>query len=142
MATFVFFHEFKGNLGLKLFNLNTDTFNAVLSNVAPNAATDDELADITQIANGNGYTTGGVALTGVAWAETGAGTGIWKWTHDDFSWTASAGSMADFRYVVWYDDTSTNDKLIGYVDAGSTISLAVGNTFTADVGSDGVFQLS
>lgn len=142
MATFVFFHEFKGNLGLNLFNLNTDTFKAVLTNSAPSAANDDELADITQIANGNGYTTGGVTLTGVAWAETGAGTGIWKWTHDDFSWTAATGSMADFRYVVWYDDTSTNDKLVGYVDAGSTISLAVGNTFTADVGSDGVFQLS
>lgn len=142
MATFTLFDEFIGNLGKKLIDLSADTFKAVLSNVAPNFQTDDELADITQIANGNGYTTGGVTLASVTFAETGAGTGIWRWTCADFSWTASGGTMATFRYIVIYDDTSTNDKLIGGVDYGSTVSLTIGNVFTVDVGANGLIEMS
>jgi hypothetical protein len=139
MATFTFFDEFKGNLGLGLFDLNGDTYKAVLTNTAPDAADDDTLSDITQIANGNGYTTDGVTLTGTGWAETGAGTGIWELTCDNFSWTASAGTMASFQYVVVNDVTA--DKLVGYIDVGSTVSLTVGNSFTANLGSGRLFVL-
>ena len=141
MATFTFFHEFKGNLGEKLIDMNGDTFKVALSNTAPTAATDDELADITQIANGFGYTTGGVTLANPSWAETGAGTGVWRFTSDDFSWTASGGDIATFRYLVLYSDTSTNDKLVGYLDYGGAVNITNGNTFTGDVGASGYFEL-
>ena len=85
MATFTLFDEFIFNLGAGNIDLDSHTFKIVLSNTAPTAATDDELADITQIANGNGYTTGGETLasvrvapsfklnraSAVAWAEAG-----------------------------------------------------------------------
>jgi hypothetical protein len=142
MPTFTFFHEFKNNLGNGAIDLDSHTFKAVLSNTAPTAATDDELADITQIANGSGYTTGGVTLTSVTWLETGAGLGVWRFTAADFSWTASGGTIGPFRYVVIYDDTSTGDKLVGYLDYGTSISVTDGNGFAADIGANGLFELS
>lgn len=142
MATAVMFHEAMLNIGKALIDLDSDTFKAVLSLVAPVQATDDELADITQIANGNGYTTGGVTLTGVTYTESGAGTGIWVFTSDDFAWTASGGSIADFRYVTVYSDTSTNDKLLLYIDYGATLTVTNGNSFTADVQATGLARFT
>lgn len=141
MATFIFFDEFKLNVTNTNINLSSDTFKVALSNTAPTLATDDELADITQITAANGYSSGGTALTSVSWAETGAGTGIWQFTSADVVFTASGGTIGPFRYVVLYSDTSTNDKLIGYLDYGSSISVTNGNTFTVDVGASGWFQL-
>ena len=142
MATFTLCHEFIFSLGGSDIDLDSDTFKAVLTNVAPTAAGSTVLTDITQIANGNGYTTGGVTLASVTWAETGSGTGIWQWTSADFSWTASAGSIATFRYVVIYDDTSASDKLVGFLDYGSALDITVGNSFTVDVGASGIFRAS
>ena len=142
MATFVLFDEFIFNLGAGNIDLDSHTFKAVLTNTAPTAATDDELADITQITQQFGYLTGGVTLASVTWAETGAGTGIWQWSAADFSWTASGGTFGPFRYVPIYSDTSTGDKLVGYLDYGSSIEITDGNSFTVDIGSSGIFQAS
>ena len=142
MPTFQFFHEFKNNLGNGAIDLDSHTFKAVLTNTAPTLGTDDELADITQIANGSGYTTGGVTLASVTWLETGAGLGVWRFTCADFSWTASGGTIGPFQYVVVYSDTSTGDKLVGMLDYGTAISVTTGNGFTADVGASGLFELS
>lgn len=130
------------NIGNGAVDLDSHTFKAVLSAVAPVQATSDELADITEIANGNGYTTGGVTLASVTYTESGAGTGIWVWTCADFSWTASAGSMADFRYVTIYSDTSTGDKLLLYIDYGATVTVTVGNTFLVDVQTAGLVRFT
>lgn len=142
MATWVMFHEAMYNIGNGAIDLDSHTFKAVLTNTAPSQAADDELADITQIAASNGYTTGGVTLSGVTWAETGAGTGVWQWTCSDFSWTASGGTMPDFRYVVIYDDTSTGDKLLAEVDYGGTVQITDGNSFTVDIQSNGVVRFT
>ena len=142
MATFTFFDEFGLNLGKKLIDLSADTFKLALTNTAPTADTDDELADVTQISGTNGYTTGGTALTGVTWAETGAGTGIWQFTSADVTFTASGGDIATHRYAVLYSDTSTNDKLVGYVDRGASAVVTNGNSRTWDVGASGWFTLT
>lgn len=144
MATFTFFDEFKKYLGDGTIDLDTHTFKIALTNTAPTTATDTVLANITQIANGNGYTTGGNTLGTVTWAETGAGTGIWQFTSADSVFTASGGSIATFRYVVLYDDTPTSpaDPLIGLLDFGSGVTVTTGNTFTVDVGANGWFRLS
>lgn len=142
MATFTFFHEFKKFLGDGTIDLDSHTFKAVLSNTAPVVGTEDELADITQIANGNGYTTGGVTLSSVTWSETGAGLGVWRWNAADFTWTASGGDIATFRYVIIYDDTASGDPLVGYYDYGSTLVITNGNAFTVDIGTNGIFELS
>ena len=50
------FNSFTTNLG-KEINLSSDTLGVVLTNIVPSKTLNTVLGDITQIANGNGYTT-------------------------------------------------------------------------------------
>jgi len=134
MATFTFYQDFKEQLGKGVHALSTHTIKVALTNTAPNVATHAALADITQISTGGGYTGGaggGVALSGVSYTET-TGTGTFIAT--DTVITASGGSIGPFRYAVFYNDTATSpaDALIGYVDYGSSITLADTESFTLD----------
>ena len=127
MAAFVKFNSFVEALGRKVHNLNADTLKVVLCNTAPVAA-NAVLADLTQIANGNGYTTGGSTAASNAYSQTG---GVAKLTATDVVFTAS-GAVGPFRYAALYNDTATNDELIGFWDYGSSITMASGDTFTVD----------
>lgn len=140
MSTFQVVDEFANFMGKKRDDLSADSFKAMLTDVAPTKAGTQVKADITEIAAGNGYSAGGVALSGVTWTETGAGTGIWQFSCSTFSWTASGGSIAQFRYVAIYDDTSTNKDVVGFLDAGTEINITVGNSYTVTVGANGVFR--
>ena len=133
MATFTLFNSFAGKVGDGTIDLDTHTFKCALTNVAP-VATNTVLADITQIAAGNGYSTGGVTLTGVVYTEPSAG--VWRWDSDNIVITASGGTMATFRYLVIYDDTAASDNLVGYYDAASQ-SLADGTSLTLTVNANG-----
>jgi hypothetical protein len=124
-------------------DLDTDTFKVALSNTAPDAAADDEFGDITEISAGFGYSAGGQTVDNVSLAESGGGTGVWIWTFDDETFTASGGSIGPFRYVIIYSDTSTGDKLVGYLDYGTAITLTDGNSFSADTtAGTGVIQFA
>lgn len=142
MATFTFFHEFKKFLADGTIDLDSHTFKAVLTNTAPVVATDDQLADIVEIAAGNGYTAGGLTLATVTWLETGGGTGVWRFSADDFAWTAAGGSIGPFRYIVICDDTPVGDPLVGLIDWGSAVTVPDGGVFTVDIGASGIFELS
>lgn len=138
MASFTKFNSFVEALAEKTHNLGSDTLKVVLTNSAPVAA-NTVLADITQIANGNGYTTGGTAATISSSAQT---SGTYKLVLADVTFTAS-GSMGPFRYAVLYNDTATSDELIGYWDYGSSITLAASETFTVDFdATNGVLQIA
>lgn len=144
MATFTLFDEFLKHLGDGTIDLDTHSFRAMLSNVAPSQSANSIKADITEIAAGNGYVATGVALTGVTWLETAGGSGIWRFTAADPSWTASGGAIATHRYLVIYDDTPTSpaDPLVGYADRGSTADIPDGSTRTWDIGASGLFEMS
>lgn len=135
------FDTFIGFVGSGDIDLDTHAFKAVLSNTAPNPDTHDELVDITQIANGFGYVTGGVALTSVTWTETAANSGIWEWASADFEWTASGGSIGPFQYIPIYSDTSTSDKLVGYFNYGSPLTVPDGSIFRVQIGANGIFRI-
>lgn len=130
MATFNKFNQFVEDVGKGVHNLATGTLKVALTNTAP-AATDATLSQITQISNGNGYTTGGSTAASNAYTQT---SGTAKLTATDVVFTASGGSVGPFRYAVLYNDTPTSpaDPLIGYWDYGSSITLASGETFTVD----------
>lgn len=141
MATFVKFHDFLARLGNKEIDLDSDVFKAYLTNTAPDAATHSVKTDIAEIAAGNGYVAGGQTLT-VAWGETAPGSGVWRWTVVAPAWTAAGGAIAAHRYLVIYDDTHANDALVGYVDRGSSATVAVNTTRLWDIGASGAFELS
>ena len=138
MATFNKFNSFVEAVAEKVHNLGSDTLKVVLTISAP-SATNTVLANITQIANGNGYTTGGSTA---AQSSSAQSSGTYKLVLDPVVFTAT-GSMGPFRYAVLYNDTAANDELIGWHDYGSAVTLAnAGETFTVDYdGSAGILTL-
>lgn len=143
MATYNKINQFTQDLCQLVHNFTTSTghtFKVVLSNTAV-VATNSTLSAITQIANGNGYTTGGTTTTQTC--STSSGTA--KVVMTDVVFTASGGSIASLRYAVLYNDTPTSpaDPTIAWWDYGSSVAPATGETFTVDFdGTNGVFQLA
>jgi len=121
-----------------LHNFEAHTFKAALTNAAP-ASTAAVLADITQI-TGGAYTAGGYALDSVTLTDA---AGVAKVAIADEVITATGGTVGPLRYAVVYNDTATGKPLIGYVDYGSSITLADGETLTLDFDPDtGVLTLT
>lgn len=109
----------------KVHNLSSDQLDIYLSNTTPDAAADLVKADLAEISTGNGYT--GAVDTQNTGAESG---GTYTLTGTKVVITASGGSIAAFRYVVLFNQTATNDPLIGWWDYGSALTLLDGETFT------------
>lgn len=122
-------------------NLTTAVFKAALTNTAPNAATDTawSAGAVPPPASANGYPAGGNTLTTSSASTTG---GVFKLVLADTVYTATAGGIGPFRYVVLYNSSATN-KLVGYYDYGASTSLADTETFTVDFdGTNGVFTVA
>ena len=128
MATFNKFYSFTEAVAEKVHNLGSDTLKVMLTNTAP-VATNTVKANLTEISAGNGYTAGGETPSITSSAQT---TGAYKLVLSDVSWTASVGTIGPFRYTVLYNSTATNSELIGWHDYGSSITLAIGESFTWD----------
>lgn len=126
--TYIKFNSFIEAIMEKVHNLGSDTLKVMLTNVAPTAA-NTQKSDLTEISAGNGYTAGGETLTVTSSSQT-AGTYTLVIT-SNIVWTASGGSIAAFRYIVVYNDTATNDELIGFWDIGSEQNITDGSTYTA-----------
>ena len=138
MPAFNKFNSFVEAIGQKKHNLNADTLKVVLSNTAP-SATNAVLADITQIANGNGYTTGGSTVGSTGYTQT---SGTAKLVGNDVVFTAT-GSLGPYRYSILYNDTATNDELIGWWDKGASETLASGEQHTVNFdGTNGILQIA
>jgi hypothetical protein len=143
-STLTKFQDFAEQVFRAKHDFGSHTFKAALTNSAPNV-TNTVLADITQISSGGGYTAGaggGYALDSVVVSESG---GVAKVTIADEVITASGGSVGPFRYVVIYNDSQTSpaDALVGYLDYGSSITLADGESLTIDFdGTNGVLTLT
>lgn len=140
MATFNLTNVFKEDIG-KNIDLESDTLKWVLTTVAPTAAT-TVYGDLSgEVANGNGYTTGGLALASVTYTQT---LGTATLAAADQVITASGGSMGAFRYPVLIDDTvaSPVKPVIGWLDYGSALTLAAGESLTLDIGASGILQVA
>jgi hypothetical protein len=140
MATFNKINSFVEALAEKSHNLGSDQLTIALT-AAANAplASNTVLANLTEIAYTNLSSRNTVLSSGGS-AQT---SGTYKLKLDDLVLTASGGSVADFRYVVLYNNGATNDELIGWWDYGSTVSLAVTETFTIDFdGTNGVLTIA
>lgn len=136
MATFTKFQPFVEKLAEKAHNLGSDQLKVALTNSAPSAA-NGVLADITEITYTN------LSSRNITTSSSAQTAGTYKLVLADLVLTASGGSVGPFRYVVLYNDTATNDELIGYYDYGSSITLADGDTFTIDFdGTNGVLTIT
>jgi hypothetical protein len=118
---------------LEAMNAGSDSWVVKLA-TAVNAAA----GTITEVANGNGYTTGGNAATVSTSAQT---AGVFKLVLNSPSvWTATGAGFA-FQYAVLTDSTTGTN--VGYWDYGSSQAVAVGETVTVTLdGTNGVFTAS
>lgn len=143
MASFTKVNDFVVNLA-NAMDLDSDTLKIALTDTNPTAGTDvtadgnGVLANISEIAYTN---LSSRTLTNVTSTQTG---GTYKLSADDLVISASGGSAAPFRYVVVYNDTPTSpaDPVIGYYDYGSSLTLNDGDTFTVDIGTNGILTLT
>jgi hypothetical protein len=126
MAAFNKFDAFVERMAEKSFNLGSDTLKIMLTNVAPTSANANK-ADLTEIAAGGGYTAGGTAITVTESAQTG---GLYKLKANPVVFTGTGAGFGPFRYAAAYDDTATNDELIGWWDNTTAVSVGDTQTFT------------
>lgn len=136
-----------GNAFLKMLNKeidwDSDTIKVSLhtSSYTPDQDAHDYQNDLTnEVANGNGYTTGGATLANKSIGYTGA-TNVVKLDADDTSWAASTITA---RYAVIYDatpGTSATNPLLGYVDFGADVASS-GGAFTITWDSAGIFTIT
>jgi len=124
----------------KLTPIAGDTWKAALftNSYVPNQDTDDLYSSLTnEVANGNGYTTGGNSLAAPSVTQTDASNKQTWDAGDPALWVAS-GAGFTFRYVVVYDVTTS--KLFGYLDYGSSLTLsgANGDTFQVTFDAAGI----
>ena len=136
MATYTKFQSFVEALAEGVHNLSSDTIKVALSNAsnAPSASADVKLADITTIVATN---LGDLSLSVSSSSQT---SGTYKLVVADKTLTAS-GAVPAFRYVIIYNDTAANDELICFFDYGSEVTLASGDTFKLDFGTE-LFSLA
>jgi len=136
MATYNKFQCFVEDICEKKHNLGSDTLKVAFSNAsnAPSASAHVKLADITTIAATN---LGDVTLTVSSSSQT---AGTYKLVVADKTMTAS-GAVGPFRYVIIYNDTAANKELICFFDYGTEVTLASGDTFKLDFGTE-LFSLA
>lgn len=135
MATFNKFNSFSEAVAEKKHNLGSDQLVVALTNTLPTSA-NTVLADITQIAYTN------LSSRNITTTSSSQTSGTYKLILTDLNLTAS-GAVATFRYVVIYNDTATNDELIGWYDNGSTVTLSSGQTFAIDFdGGNGLLTIA
>ena len=140
MATFTKFYSFVEAVHEKVHNLGSDTLKVLLTNTAPSLS-DTQKSDISgELSTANGYVSNGQTITITSSAQS---SGLYTLIASDVSWSASGGSIGPFRYAVVYNDTATNDELIGYIDYGYSVTVASGQTFTIDFdGTSGLYYAS
>lgn len=138
MAAYNKFNVFTEDVAEKVHNMGADVLKIMLTNTAP-VATNAVKADITQVANGGGYTTDGNTITITSSLQT---SGVYKLTGNDVVFTATTG-FGPFRYAVFYNSTPAAGPLIAWWDYGSAVTLLALETFTVDLDqAAGIFTIT
>ena len=138
MATFNKFNSFVEAVAEKKHDLGSDQLTVALC-AAANApvATNTQLSDLTEATYTN------CSTRDITTSTSSQTSGTYKLVLTDLTLTASGGTVGPFRYVVIYNNTATNDELVGYYDYGSDLTLADGETLLIDFSAaNGVLTLA
>jgi len=129
-------NKLKFLLASKAIDFANDSFKIILmaSGFTFNKDTHHGYADVSasELADGDGYTTGGATLANVAVTEDDTDDRC-EITWDNATWTASGGSIGPTPGAIIYDDTVTTpqaDPIIGYINFGGEQTQADGGVST------------
>lgn len=122
-------------------NASTDTYKVLLATAATFDASDDTLASITftEVAEDNGYLTGGETLANVAVTTTG--TNGARLDADNVVWSASGGSITA-SYAIVYNDSDTDDPPVAFIDFDGEQSAGDGTDFIIVWNDQGILTWS
>lgn len=138
-----FYYNARKSLGLGSFNLATDAFKILLFTGSTNASdlTRVNVSELTgEVANGNGYVTGGQALANVVWI-VGATADEFRFDADDSQWVATGAGIANIRYGVIVK--SSNGLLLCVAElATAPVTATPGNPFVVATNVGGIFELN
>lgn len=134
MASFQKFNCFTKDLAEGVHSLQSHTLKILLTAVAP-VAGNSVLADLTEIASGNGYTAGGSQAFTTSSTQT---NGLYRLIlSDPATWTASGGTLPStgtgFRYAVLYNASASGSPLVGFWDYLANVVLQAGESFAVDL---------
>lgn len=123
------FQDFSEQVTRGVHDFDAHTYKVAATNTAPVATqTTWNTTDHPAPAAVNGYPAGG-ATTTISISETGGTTTV---SGTEVVFTATAGGIGPMRYFVVYNDTATSpaDAAVAWLDYGSSITLASGETLT------------
>jgi len=129
-------NKLKYCLASKQIDFANDVFQIILmaTGFTFNKDTHHGYADVSanELANANGYTTGGNTLAGVAVTEDDDDDRT-EVTWNNSQWTASGGAIGPSPGAIIYDDTPTTpqaDPICGYIDFGGEQTQVDGGVCT------------
>ena len=111
--------------------LTVATFNATHTTLAATGG--------TEVTSGNGYTTGGQALTNVTVSTVT--TNDAKFDADDVTWAASGGAITA-SYAILYNDSDANDPPLLFIDFGGIESAGDGTDFKIIWNTNGIISFN
>jgi hypothetical protein len=144
----VVFAKHKQDIGLKLHELETDSFKlGLISNaVTPTETTADprwgagggtNLAS-NQVTPGGNYASGGPAIANNTWSLSGATV---TFDGDNISILQNAGNPNNARWGIGYNDTDAGKRAAFFLDLGSVTDLTAGD-LSVTWNASGIYTLT
>ena len=145
-TAWAFYNSFREKLGEGDFDLSGTSVNFTMSlhtsaasANATNAVLSTYASIANEVANGNGYTTGGKSVSGRTWAA-GASAGVFRFDSTAGVWTATGGDVDSVKFAIIYQ---SGGKLVCYSKLStSQFNLTQDNTLTVTPSANGIFELT
>ena len=145
-TAWAFYNSFREKLGEGEFDLSgtsvifTMTLHTSAASAnATNAVLSTYASKANEVANGNGYTTGGKSVSGRTWAA-GASAGVFRFDSTAVVWTATGGDVDSVKFAIIYQ---SGGKLVCYSKLStSQFNLTQDNTLTVTPSAYGIFELT
>ncbi len=139
----IIYHNALAEMGNGGLDFDTDALKTIL--VTSSYTPDVDHAALTdvntnELSTANGYTVGGVAVTGTVTDSDANDNVVFDIT--DPSWTASGGSIGPCRYAILYSDTHATDAVIYCFDLTTDRTAEDGADFTITIDSGGLFTMA
>jgi len=136
------FNKAKKKIGNGTIQLGVNVFKVQLHQSASNCstATLSTAASVTsEVANGNGYTTGGKSLTSLIWT-VGASAMQYMLDAADPIWTATGGNIANIKFAMIKN--SAGQALAWTRLTTAQFTLTQNNTLPLQINASGIFTLT
>lgn len=147
VGAWTFYNEAKKYLMQGDIDLNSSTIRMGLYTSASNAATatlsrHDQVTN--ELADGNGYSSSGKALSAVTWTA-GASASEMRLDCTAKIFTASGGNLANIKFAVLFIEGASAGarKLLAYSQLSTgQFTVTTGNTLTITPSANGIFELN